>query len=123
VTDIVAVNYAYQIPHTLPPGRRLFRLVNNGTVPHEVQFYRFRPGIGPDSALRLLASESYPDSLIDPAGASVLIAMPGQSAPELVYAELRPGETYALGCTFRDSATAPRHNLMGMIGVIEVPVR
>ena len=123
VTDIVAVNYAYQAPRTLAPGRHLFRLVNRGNVPHEVQLYRFRLGVGPDSALRLLASESYPDSLIDPAGGSVLIAMPGQSAPELVYAELKPGETYALECAFRDSAAAPRHNRMGMFTVLEVSAR
>jgi hypothetical protein len=84
--DITAVNYAYRAPLSVPPGPTRFRLVNAGTVPHEVQLFRFRLGISPDSARSLLALEHFPDSLADSAGA-VLIAAPGTTAPEEIYAD------------------------------------
>jgi hypothetical protein len=84
--DITAVNYAYRAPLSVPPGPTRFRLVNAGTVPHEVQLFRFRLGISPDSARSLLALEHFPDSLADSAGA-VLIAAPGTAAPEEIYAD------------------------------------
>jgi hypothetical protein len=117
--DITAVNYAYRAPLSVPPGPTRFRLVNAGTVPHEVQLFRFRLGISPDSARSLLALEHFPDSLADSAGA-VLIAAPGTTAPEEIYADLELGQVYALVCQFRDSAAAPRHNRLGMFAALRV---
>lgn len=117
--DITAVNYAYRAPLSLPPGPTRFRLVNAGTVPHEVQIFRFRLGISPDSARSLLALEHFPDSLADSGGA-VLIAAPGTTAPEEIYADLQQGQVYALVCQFRDSAAAPRHDRLGMFATVRV---
>ena len=117
--DVVATNYAFQAPRVLHPGPTLFELVNRGTVTHEVQIYRFRAGISADSGLKLLAAGQFPDSLSEPGG-SVLIANAERTASERIFIDLKRGETYAFECAFRDSATAPRHNSMGMIATFEV---
>ena len=97
----------------------LFRLINTGTVTHEAQLYVFKAGISADSGRALLGAEHFPDSLADSSGA-VLIAAAGATAPEQVYIDLQPGRLYALRCQFRDSATAPRHDRMGMFRVLQV---
>lgn len=117
--DITAVNYAFQAPATLPPGPAVFRLVNLGTVPHEVQLFLFKPGIAADSGRALLRQGRVPDSLSDSSGA-VLIAAAHTTTPEQVYIDLQPGRLYALVCEFRDSANAPRHSQLGMLGVLQV---
>jgi hypothetical protein len=117
--DVIATNYAFAAPKILSPGPTLFRLMNRGTVRHEVQLYRFTHSISADSGMRLLADSTAADSLFD-SGGSVLIAAPGDTAPEAIYADLKIGETWILECAFRDSASAPRHNKMGMISVLEV---
>ena len=116
--DITAVNYAFQAPANLPPGPTVFRLINLGSVPHEVQLFVFKPGIAADSGRALLREGHVPDSLSDSAGA-VLIAAPHTTAPEQVYIDLQPGRLYALVCEFRDSAKAPRHSQLGMFGVLQ----
>ena len=117
--EIRAVNYAFGAPASLPPGPALFRLVNAGTVPHEVQLYAFKAGISADSGRRLLGAEHFPDSLADSSGA-VLISAAGATAPEQVYVDLLAGRTYALVCQFRDTPKAPRHNRLGMFAVLHV---
>lgn len=117
--EIVAVNYAFQAPTAVGSGPALFHLTNRGTVPHEVQLFRFRAGVDADSGMKLLTAEAPPDSLFDASG-SVLISAPGQTAVEGVYVDLRPGETWALVCQFRDSAGAPKHDKLGMLGVMRV---
>lgn len=117
--EIVAVNYAFQAPDSLPAGPAVFRLTNHGTVVHEVQLFRFRRGIGADSGLRLLVTEGTPDSLYDASGA-VLISAVGATAVQGVTADLQPGELWGLVCQFRDSAGAPKHDKLGMFKVLTV---
>jgi hypothetical protein len=120
VIEIVAVNYAFQAPSSVAPGPTRLRLINAGTVPHEVQVFVFKPGISADSARGLLNTmDRVPDSLADSAGA-VLIASPHTAAPEEVYVDLQPGRAYALLCQFRDSPTSKRHDRLGMFGVLQV---
>lgn len=120
VVDITAINYAFHAPATIPPGPARFRLVNAGTVPHEVQLFVFKPGISADSGRALLNRlDRVPDSLADSSGA-VLIAAPHTTAPEEVYVDLQAGRVYALLCQFRDSANAQRHDRLGMFGVLQV---
>ncbi len=47
-------------PSSAPPGPAVFRLINAGTVPHEVQVFRSKPGISPDSGRARLAAEEFP---------------------------------------------------------------
>ncbi len=123
VIAITAVNYAFQAPRTLSPGPARLRLINAGTVPHEVQVFVFKPGISADSGRALLNTmDRVPDSLADSSGA-VLIAAPHTTAPEEVYVDLQPGRAYALLCQFRDSAKAQRHDRLGMFGTVQVTSR
>src|SRR5258706_16096063 len=91
--DITAVNYAFQAPATLPPGPAVFRLVNAGSVPHEVQLFLLKAGIGADSGRALMRQEHPPDSLADSSGAD-LIAAPHNTSPVLLYVDLQPALTY-----------------------------
>lgn len=116
---ITARDYAFSIPASLPAGLTAFHFVNRGTVPHEVQFFRFNLGLSLNAARGYLAAGSVPDSVADRSG-SVLIAPPGDSVREAILVRLRPGERYALLCQFRDSTGKPRHTQLGMVGLIEV---
>ena len=117
--DITAVDYSFQVPATAPAGPTLFTLVNRGQHLHEVQIYRFMPGITPDSARKLIGMHDFPDAALVPGGA-VLISEAGKDSPSQVYAELEKGQVWGLECAFRDSAGAPRHNTLGMYAVLEV---
>ncbi len=110
---------AFEFPRTLPPGSTAFRLVNQGKVLHEVQLYRFRPGISRDSALRMLATDQIPEEAIDVDG-GVLIAGPADSSAQELLAPLRRGDIYALECAFRDAPDKPEHRDLGMVAVFEV---
>jgi hypothetical protein len=118
--DITAINYAFQAPSTVAPGPARLRLINAGTVTHEVQVFVFKAGIAADSARALLNTmDRVPDSLADSSGA-VLIAAPHTTAPEEVYVDLQPDRVYALVCQFRDGPKAQRHDRLGMFGVLQV---
>lgn len=117
--DVLASNYAFQSPPTASPGPALIHLINQGTVAHELQFYRFRHPVTPEQGFRILLDSTAADSLFDASGA-VLIASPGDTAPEAIYADLKRGEVWALVCGFRDSANAPRHFRLGMLAILEV---
>jgi hypothetical protein len=41
---VIARNFAYQMPDTLASGLTTFHLVNNGTEPHHLMFYRLEDG-------------------------------------------------------------------------------
>jgi hypothetical protein len=116
---IEATEYAFRAPATLPPGPTAFRFVNRGKVTHEVQLFRFAPGVSANAARAYLAAGNAPDSAADPSG-SVLIAFPGVTAREEVLVNLVRGERYALICQFRDGPGKPRHSTLGMVGLIEV---
>jgi len=123
VIDVTAINYAFQAPSTVRPGPTRVRLINAGSVPHEVQVFVFKPGISADSGRALLnAMDRVPDSLSDSAGA-VLIAAPHTTTPEEVYVDFQPGRAYALVCQFRDTPSAKRHDRLGMFGVLQVVTR
>lgn len=116
---ILAHDYAFEFPTTISPGSTAFRLVNQGTVLHEVQLYRFRQGISRDSALRMLATDQIPDSAVDRDG-GVLIAGPADSTVQELLAPLRHGDVYALECAFRNAPGQPKHRDLGMVAVFEV---
>ena len=116
---VVARDYAFGAPRTVPAGQTAFQLVNEGTVRHEVQLYRFRPGISGDSALHMIATNEIPDDAID-AGGGVLIIGPADSARQQLLLTLQPGEVYGLECAFRDGPDKPQHRDMGMYGVVTV---
>lgn len=117
--DIVATDYAYRAPATLPAGLTAFQFVNRGTVPHELQLFRFLPSVTTAAARSALTHGRVPDAMADPSG-SVLIALPGITAHEQVLIDLRRGERYALVCEFQDEPSKPKHSTMGMVALLEV---
>jgi len=116
---IEAHEYAFVVPATVPAGLTAFRFVNRGAKTHEVQFFRFNRGIDARTARGYLGATDVPDSVADSSG-SVLIAGPGASARERILVQLERGELYALVCAFRDAPGQPRHQTMGMVGLVEV---
>jgi hypothetical protein len=117
--DVHATDYAFRLPATLPPGQTAFRLVNDGTVWHEVQVFRFRPGVDRALAARLLAADSLPDAVRDSTG-SVLIAGAGLASGQAILVTLAPGEWYGFLCEFRDADAKPKHAKLGMFGLVHV---
>jgi hypothetical protein len=117
--EVRATDYAFALPTTLPAGRTAFRLVNAGTVWHEVQIFRFRPGIDPTVAARLLAADSLPDAVRDSTG-SVLIAGAGMGSNQEILTTLAPGELYGFLCEFRDSTAKSKHATLGMFALVHV---
>ena len=117
--EIVATNYAFQAPATVGGGPTIFHFTNRGTVVHEVQLFRFRPGVGADSGLRLLAADGVPDSLFDVNG-SVLISAPGQSALEGGYVDLKAAYTWAHDRPLPGRRRPPRRDKLGMLKVMRV---
>lgn len=116
---IVATDYAYSVPTSVPAGTTAFRFINRGAHAHEVQLFRFNRDVSAQRARAYLASGTVPDSAADPSG-SVLIAFAGVTAREEVLVQLRPGERYALICEFRDEPTKPKHAALGMVALVEV---
>lgn len=116
---IVAHDYSFTAPATLPGGLTTFHFVNRGLVTHEVQLFRFNRGVSAAAARGYLAAGDVPDSVADRSG-SVLIAAPGDSVREGVTVRLEAGERYALMCQFRDAPNKPRHTSLGMFGLLEV---
>ncbi len=116
---VIAKDYAFGFPRTLPAGPTAFRLINEGSVNHEVQIYRFTAGLSPDSALRLLATDQIGEADIDADG-GVLIAAAADSTQQELLATLRPGEVYALECAFRNAPDQPKHRDLGMVAVFTV---
>ena len=117
--DIVATDYAYVAPTSVPAGMTAFRLVNHGSHPHEVQLFRFKPSVDARTARAYLGAGNVPDSAADESG-GVLIAFPGVTAHEELLVTLVRGERYALMCQFRDAPGKPQHTALGMVALLEV---
>ncbi len=117
--EIIARNYAFTVPETLPPGLTAFRLINQGTVTHEVQLFRFATGISLDSARRILASGNIPDDAAEMQG-GILVGAAGDTVRQRILDDLRSGSVYGLNCEFQDSAGAPQHSRLGMFAVFRV---
>lgn len=116
---VIAKDYAFGFPRALPAGPTAFRLINQGSVNHEVQIYKFKAGLSADSALRLLATDKITEADIDPDG-GVLIAAASDSTQQELLATLRPGEVYALECAFRNAPDQPKHRDLGMVSIFTV---
>ena len=117
--EVVATDYAFQAPSSLPAGRTTFKFVNHGKVRHELNISRLKPGVSIDALLqKVRADESVRDLTEGPVG--VLFAPSGGRSEAGLTVELSPGETYAVICIFRDSANAKRHYDLGMYSVIRV---
>jgi hypothetical protein len=119
VIDIVALDYAFQVPDTVRPGPALLRLTNHGAVAHEVIVMKLRPGV---SVEQLFAAQQHDESFrpsLD-GGVAVLFANPGTTGDGRLTVNFEAGHDYALWCNFQDGNEAPLHSALGMFKQIHV---
>lgn len=117
--EIVATDYAFTAPASLPAGRTTFRFTNNGKVRHELNISRLKPGVAIDQFLAAVRADQSVQAFIEgPVG--VLFAQPAEKSQSSLSVDLAKGQTYAVICIFRDSAGAKRHYDLGMYSVISV---
>lgn len=120
--DVVALDYAFQVPRELPPGATTFGLQNRGKKRHEFNIFLLKPGATVAQVLELQKAGKSTQALVEgPVG--VLFAKPGKTSPSRISTDLRPGREYGVICIFRDTSTAPRHFEMGMYATIRVTAR
>lgn len=117
--EIVATDYAFQAPATLPAGRTTFTFVNHGKVRHELNISRLKQGMSIDTLLKLVRADQTVRDVTE-GHVGVLFADSGGRSDAGLTVELTPGETYAVICIFRDSADAKRHYDLGMYSLIRV---
>ena len=119
VVDVLALDYAFETPTELPPGRTLFRFENKGKVRHEFNIFLLKKGVSIDRFLTAQrAGETIRPFIDGPLG--VLFAQPGEKPASGLVSDLLPGREYGIICIFRDSANAPPHHDLGMYSVIKV---
>lgn len=117
--EVVALDYAFQVPRELPAGATSFGLQNRGKMRHELNIFLLKPGVAVTQVLELQKAGKSTQGLVEgPVG--VLFAKPGKRSPSRISTDLRPGREYGVICIFRDTVTAPRHFEMGMYSTIRV---
>ena len=117
--EILATDYAFTAPASLPAGRTTFRLTNKGKLRHELNISRVKPGVSIDQFLAAVRADQPVATLIEgPVG--VLFAQAGETSQSALSVDLAKGETYAVICIFRDSAAAQRHYDLGMYRTVAV---
>jgi hypothetical protein len=118
IITVVARDYTFEAPDTLPAGPATFRLENKGRVPHELVIFGAAPGQAP-AVIRAGPTAEDRRNLSD-APIGVLFALPGQVGPAELTASLRTGRWYLIMCNFRDTKEMPFHFNMGMVDSIYV---
>lgn len=117
---VTGQEYAFQLPDTLKAGRVILRFHNAGRMEHEMLLVLLKPGITMAKVLEVVKAGGRPDSLVD-GTLGILIAAPGTTSLGALAADLSPGRTYALVCTFRDAPDKPPHVMLGMVASRTVP--
>lgn len=116
VIDIMASDYAFDAPDTLPAGLVTLRLMNHGQEPHHAQLMRLNPDISFDDLTQALQAEGD--------GALRLVTLtggPGALSPfksTEVTLDLAPGD-YVLACFIASDDGVP-HLAKGMLKMITV---
>ena len=117
--EVIARDYAFELPRELPAGRTAFRLRNTGQAFHEFHIVMLKPGSTIEQYTQL-RRESKPAAVLVEGPVGILFAAPGKTTSSTLSTDLVAGRDYAVECLLRDSATAPRHLEMGMYSLIHV---
>jgi hypothetical protein len=114
---VVASDYTFSAPDSLPAGLTAFGLVNNGKVPHEVIIAGLQRGATVEEIVRRdRADSTWRHLRFPPSG--ILTADPGETTPGRLLITLEAGRDYILVCNFQDSESAPVHMHAGMVRVV-----
>lgn len=107
------LDYAFEVPDTLPAGPTVFHFENRGEVRHEMILVRLREGVTMEDVMEGIRTGADPGDFVE-GGLAILLADPGETAVSQLYADLLPGRTYALICNLQDSPEDPPHTALGM---------
>lgn len=116
---VIATDYAFQIPDTLPAGATTFHLTNKGKHPHELNIFLLRRGATLKQVLDSQRAGKTTQGLIE-LSVGVLFADQPKTAPTGLTTNLLPGREYGAICIFSDSAKGTRHFDLGMYKLIRV---
>ncbi|HUQ18856.1 MAG TPA: hypothetical protein VM099_04515, partial [Gemmatimonadaceae bacterium] len=117
--DVIATDYAFQIPRNLPPGATTFHFRNQGNHRHELNIFLLRRGATVKQVLDSQRANKTTQGLVE-ASVGVLFAKKSKDSPSTLTTRLLPGRTYGVICIFRDSADKPRHYDLGMYTQINI---
>jgi hypothetical protein len=119
VDTIVATEYSFRYPETLPPGHHSFAFVNNGKFRHEVVFALLKKGVTLAQALKTQKDGGDVDALVE--GDFGLLHTPAETSPlGRLEIDMLPGREYAIICSFANDDKSPPHVALGMFGSIHV---
>jgi hypothetical protein len=113
---IVAREYTFDAPDTLPAGPTVFRLENRGHRSHELVIFAARTGVSAADMLGATNAEERRSMADPPVG--VLFAPIGHPVSAELSATLEAGRWYILFCGVRDSVGMPLHFAIGMVDSI-----
>ena len=112
--NVSGLDYAFQIPDSLPPGPTSFRFANNGKVDHEMIIALLKPGVTLGELVTGMQAGRDPRELTD-GMVGILITSPGTEAVGALHVNLLPGRTYVWVCSFQDTPDAKPHHELGML--------
>ena len=116
--QVVARDYAFEAPDTLPAGEVSFELENRGAHDHELIVGRLRPGVTGQEIVaahqRGVPLRQLPQAYLAEGAAGALLAQPATRSPARLVVRLERGQAYVLFCQLRDTVGAPQHAALGM---------
>ena len=107
--DVVATDYAFDIPATLEAGRTSFVLTNDGKEAHFLLIVKLAEGVTLDEAMAV----EDPEGMIEGEWETVGLAAPGGEDEETITFDLEPG-TYGALCFIPGPDGQTPHAFMGM---------
>jgi hypothetical protein len=113
--EMTLMDYSFNMPPTIDPGRRTFKVVNAASQPHEVLFAKLAPGKTVQDLLKWLEKEEGPPPGAPLGGTTML----GRGQANFLTYDLEPGD-YALICFIPDAKDGKPHFMHGMARQMKV---
>ena len=120
VVQVLATDYAFQVPASLPAGPTTFRFSNKSNHKHELNIFLLRPGVTVTQVLELQRAGKSTKDLVEAPLGVLFVSKKEPNAPATLTTNLLPGRQYGVICILRDSAKATRHFDLGMYSTITV---
>jgi uncharacterized cupredoxin-like copper-binding protein len=112
--DVIAADFTFlPLPVRVQAGPTVFTLANQGSVQHELNLARLKPGVTMDDFVNSREDQPRRRELID-RSVGILIAGPGNTPDGRILVNLIRGATYVVFCNLRDKPDAPGHLMFGM---------
>ena len=115
VVTVIAHDFAFEMPDTIPAGLTTFRLRNAGTEPHHLMFYRLEPGKRLADVLAALNAGGAHAAWMHPAGGPNAVPPGKEAVGSLI---LQPG-SYIAFCHVK-SRDRVLHFAKGMMKMVVV---